>query len=639
MQGRHPFLERLERGPILCDGAMGSYLYEQGVSYERCFEELNVTEAERIIAIHLDYITAGAEIVETNTFGANRFKLAEHGLEDHVRRINRAGAKLARDARDLGGRPVFIAGSIGPLGRTLAPIGSIDAEEAAAAFVEQAEGLLESGVDLFMLETISDLAEMRVALTALRGISDLPIVAQMAFSDEGTTRGGDDPTAVARVLRELGADVVGLNCVVGPADALDIVSAMRESAGPGYYAAQPNAGLPRRVGDRFIYVSTPEYVADYARRCMQAGVTLIGGCCGSTPEHIAAMRAAMNAYAPDVSAAVAPSPRRPAPVRVVDESDDVRERGAAPRQPTVLARLFAQGRFVVSTEMRPPRGVRFTKFLQNAEYLRDIGVDAINITDNAMARVRMSNVAAARLIQEHVGVETIIHFTPRDRNLMAVQSDVIGAHATGIRNILAVTGDPPGQGDFPNVTGNWDVDSIGLIAILHNMNEGLDGLGRRLGDPASFFVGCAATPSATDLNLDLERLHKKIEAGAQFIMTQPVFEAATLTNYIDAYEQRYGALTTPIMVCLQPLHSYRMAEKFHNEVPGVVVPDWVRARLRDAGEDAASTGVALTLELIDALHERVQGAYIMPFDRYELAGELLTHIRTLTAPLSLALVD
>ncbi len=619
---------------------MGSYLYAQGVSYERCFEELNVSEAERITAIHLDYIMAGAEIVETNTFGANRFKLAERGLEDQVSRINRAGAKLARDARDLSGRPVFIAGSIGPLGRTMAPIGSIDAQAASTAFVEQAEGLLESGVDLFMLETISDLAEMRVALTALRGLSDLPIVAQMAFNDEGTTRGGDDPAVVARALRDLGADVVGLNCVVGPADALDIVTAMRAGAGAGYYAAQPNAGLPRRVGDRFIYVSTPEYVADYARRCMKAGVTLIGGCCGSTPEHTAAMRAAMNEHAPDVGtvAAVAP-PRRTAPVRVVDEGDDVLERGAAPRQPTALAKMFAEGRFVVSVEMRPPRGVRFTKFLQNAEYLRDVGVDAVNITDNAMARVRMSNVAAARLIQEHVGVETIIHFTPRDRNLMAVQSDVLGAHATGIRNILAVTGDPPGQGDFPNVTGNWDVDSIGLIAILRNMNEGLDGLGRRLGDPASFFVGCAATPSATDLDLDLDRLHKKIEAGAQFIMTQPVFEPATLTDYIDLYERRYGALTTPIMVCLQPLHSYRMAEKFHNEVPGVVVPDWVRARLRDAGEDAASTGVALTLELIDALHARVQGAYIMPFDRYELTGELLARIRSLTAPPALALMD
>jgi len=428
--------------------------------------------------------------------------------------------------------------------------------------------------------------------------------------------------------------------VVGPADALDIVLAMREGVGVGYYAAQPNAGLPQRVGDRFIYVSTPEYVADYARRCMEAGITLIGGCCGSTPEHTRAMRTAMNEYAPEVgTVAVAAAPRRPAPIRTVDEGDDVLERGAAPRQPTALAKMFSTGRFVVSTEMRPPRGVRFTKFLQNAEYLRDAGVDAVNITDNAMARVRMSNVAAARLIQEHVGVETIIHFTPRDRNLMAVQSDVLGAHATGIRNILAVTGDPPGQGDFPNVTGNWDVDSIGLIAILRNMNEGLDGLGRRLGDPASFFVGCAATPSATDLDLDLERLHKKIEAGAQFIMTQPVFEPATLTDYIDVYEERYGTLTTPIMVCLQPLHSYRMAEKFHNEVPGIVVPDWVRVRLRDAGEDAASTGMALTLELIDALHTRVQGAYIMPFDRYELTGELLGHIRALTTPPTHALVD
>jgi homocysteine S-methyltransferase len=392
-------------------------------------------------------------------------------------------------------------------------------------------------------------------------------------------------------------------------------------------AAQPNAGLPQRMGDRFIYMSTPEYFAEYTRRFLAAGVCLVGGCCGTTPGHIAAMSLALRAAAPELAPEVKAAP---APTRIeLAREQEVLERGAAPRHPTNLEALFAGGHFVVSVEMSPPRSVKFTKFLQNAEYLRDIGVDQINIPDNAMARVRMSNLAAARLIQQHVGVETIIHFTPRDRNLMAVQSDVIGAHATGIRNILAVTGDPPGHGDFPNATGNWDVDSIGLIAILNNLDQGLDALGRKLGEPAAFFIGCAANPAATDVALDLDRLHRKIEAGARFIMTQPVYEASTLIAYFNRYEALYGPAPIPIMVGLQPLHSYRLAEKFHNEVPGIVIPEHVRERMRLAGENGFAVGLEMTLELAEAVYPHVQAAYIMPLDRYDLAGALLPHLRAL----------
>lgn len=631
MPTRSPFFERLRQGPILCDGAMGTELYARGISYERCFEQLNLMQPELIKTIHLEYATAGAEIIETNTFGANRYRLAEHGLEHNVCKLNRAGAKIAREARELSEHPIFLAGSIGPLGFPLAPLSSIQVSDARDAFREQAEALLEAGVDLLILETVSDLAEMREALSAVRSISTVPIVACMTFGEDGTVMSGEGPATVASVMRELGADVVGINCALGPASTLEVIEAMHGGISDAdLLAAQPNAGLPKRIGSRFMYVSTPEYFAEYTHRFLHAGVGLLGGCCGTTPRHIAAMSKALLEFAPHLNGqrTSAQTPRKHA--IVLEKEQEIAERSAAPQHPTHLAHLFTEGRFVVSAEMLPPRSVKFTQFLHNAEYLRDIGVDVINITDNAMARVRMSNIGAARLIQQHVGVETIVHFTPRDRNLMAVQSDLIGAHATEIRNILAVTGDPPTQGDFPSATGIWDVDSIGLIAILGNLNHGLDGLGRNLGTASAFHIGCAATPSAPDVNLDLERLHRKIDAGAQFIMTQPVYDAASFLDYFDQYRKRYGPVRIPILVGLQPLHSAQQAEKFHHEVPGIVIPEDVRTRLRQAGEAASLVGVEIVKEVFDALCSSVQGTYIMTLGRYDLVGELLPHIRLCT---------
>jgi len=625
MARTHPFLERLGRGPILCDGAMGTQLYERGIPYDRCFDALNLSDPELIKAIHLDYIAAGAEIIETNTFGANRFRLAEHDLSGEVSAINRAGAKIAREARDLSEQQVFLAGSIGPIGRPLEPLGSVDIASASAAFREQAEALLQTGVDLFILETISDLVEMRAALVAIRGVTDLPVVAQMTFNPDGLTSTGDDPAAAARTMREYGADVVGVNCALGPADTLDAILEMRDADGLVRLAAQPNAGLPTRVGSRFIYITTPEYFSDYTRRFLAAGVSLIGGCCGTTPAHIAAMAATLRVEAPQ--AARAASPPRPVRVEVAQEHTDAE---ATPSYPTALAACFGGGRFAISAEMRPPRGIKSTRFLQNAALLGAAGVDTINITDNAMAHVRMSNLAAARLIQEGAGVETIVHFTPRDRNLMAVQGDLIGAHASGLRNILAVTGDPPSSGDYPSATGIWDVDSVGLVAILANLNRGMDGAGRKLGSPAAFYIGCAATPTATDIDLDLDRLHRKVAAGAQFVMTQPVYEARTLFGYLDRYRERYGPLGIPIMIGLQPLQSYRLAEKFHNEVPGIVIPEAVLQRMRRAGDRGFEEGLAIARELAEEICPRVQGAYIMALDRYDLVGELIPHIRACT---------
>jgi 5,10-methylenetetrahydrofolate reductase len=429
-------------------------------------------------------------------------------------------------------------------------------------------------------------------------------------------------------MRELGADVVGVNCALGPASTLDVVEAMRRGlTDADLLATQPNAGLPKRIGNRFMYMSTPEYFAEYTHRFLYAGVRLLGGCCGTTPRHIAAMSKVLREFAPHLNAQ-APSAQAPQSRVIVPEREpELAERSAAPQHSTHLAHLLAEGHFVVSAEMLPPRSVKFTQFLHNAENLRERGVDVINITDNAMARVRMNNIGAARLIQQRVGVETIVHFTPRDRNLMAIQSDLIGAHATDIRNILAVTGDPPAQGDFPHATGIWDVDSIGLIATLRNLNRGLDGVGRHLGTPSAFYIGCAATPSAPDVDLDLERLHRKIDAGAQFIMTQPVYDAASFPDYFGRYTRRYGALPIPILVGLQPLHSAQQAEKFHHEVPGIVIPEEVRTRLRRAGEAASLVGVEMIKEVFDALCSSVQGAYIMTLGRYDLVGELLPHIR------------
>jgi methionine synthase I (cobalamin-dependent)/5,10-methylenetetrahydrofolate reductase len=627
MPADHPFLARLRQGPILGDGGMGTQLYARGISFERSFEQLNLTEPELVKTIHLEYAAAGAEMIETNTFGANRYRLAEHGLERNVRELNRAGAKIAREARELAERPIYLAGSMGPLGSPLAPLGDIGASDARAAFREQAEALLETGVDLLLLETISDLAEMREALSAVRSICTVPIVACMTFGEDGTVMGGEEPAAVARTMRELGADVVGVNCALGPASTLEVIEGMRRGlTDADLLAVQPNAGLPRRVGSRFIYISTPKYFADYTHRFLHAGVCLLGGCCGTTPRHIAAMSKALREFTPHLNVQTIPAQAPQAHVIVTETEPEIAELGATPQRSTYLAHLLAEGHFVVSAEMLPPRSVKSTQFLHNAEYVRERGVDVMNITDNAMARVRMSNIAAARLIQQHVGVETIVHFTPRDRNLMAVQSDLIGAHATGIRTILAVTGDPPAHGDFPNATGIWDVDSIGLIAILSNLNRGLDGMGRHLGTPTSFYIGCAATPSAPDGDLDLERLHRKINAGAQFIMTQPVYDAASFLDYFDRYTRRYGPVPVPIIVGLQPLHSAQQAEKFHHEVPGIVIPEEVRTRLRLAGEAASQVGVEIIKEVFDALYASVQGAYIMTLGRYDLVGELLPHI-------------
>ncbi|HET8626656.1 MAG TPA: bifunctional homocysteine S-methyltransferase/methylenetetrahydrofolate reductase [Thermomicrobiales bacterium] len=624
----HPVLERLAAGPLLCDGAMGTLLYARGVPLDDCFDALNLARPELVQDVHLAYIHAGADVIETNTFGANRFKLEAFGLEDQVRAINLRGVNVAREAERLAGREVFIAGSVGPTGRTLAPLGTTDPADVRAAFREQIGALLERGVDLLIVETMPALAEVEEALAAAREAgADVPIVVQLTFADDGRTPLGHAAADVVARLRGAGLAALGANCSTGPRDVLTIARAMLadlDGAGaPPYVAGQPNAGWPQNVNGRVLYPSSPEYFAGFARELAEAGGRLIGGCCGTTPEHTRAMRAALDGWrrertdAPRVVAVGAPA-------TAVEVAPERRERAVQPPDgPTELARKLGR-KFIVSVELDPPRGLNPTKLLKGARMLKDLGVDAINVADSPMARVRMSALAICYLLQHTVGVETIIHFTTRDRNLMGLQSDLLGAHAAGVRNILALTGDPPNLGTYPGATAVYDVDSIGLIRILSALNAGADSAGNALGKRASFTIACAADPTRADLDEEADRLHQKLAAGADFVMTQIVYDLDRWRRFVALYERRHGPLGVPVLLGILPLQSHKQAEFLHNEVPGIVLPDAVRERMRLAGPDGRREGVRMAQELLLEAREVVQGTYIMPsFDRYELAAEVL----------------
>jgi len=609
-----PFLARLVERPLLCDGAMGTVLYARGVSLDACFDVLNVNEPKVVQGIHAEYIAAGADCIQTNTFGANRFKLGVHGMAAGVRDINLRGVKLARDVRESMGRDVFVLGSIGPLGKYLAPLGSIEPEEARAAFREQAEGLLEGGVDGFVVETMSDLVEVRLAVEAVRAISDLPIVTTLAFTEEGVTFLGRSPVEVARALRMLPVQALGANCSVGSSVLYDVLEAMLPEAGGLPLVIQPNAGLPSRVGERLMYLSSPTYMADYAARMIAAGARMVGGCCGTTPQHVRAMREAVDRHAPQ---------RRPAPpparaARVAVEPAD--PSGLATAQPpTLLARKLDAGEFVVSVELDPPRGHNIEKLVQGAKLLKERGVEIVDINDGSLGRVRMSVLPTAILVREATGLDINMHFTCRDRNLMGIQADLLGAHAMDIRNILAMTGDPPRTGDYVNATAVFDVDAIGLIRVLASMNAGLDATGNSVGEPTAFCVGAALNPAAEEPAREMERFLAKVEAGARWVQTQPVYDLEVLDRFFAGTPS-----PVPVVVGLLPLHSSRHAEFLHNEVPGITVPDEVRARMREAGERGLRAGVAMGQELIAQVRRRYAGAYLMPsFGRFEVVAEVL----------------
>ncbi len=610
-------LDRLQSllagGPVLFDGAMGTELYARGVEPGRCLEELNLTDPALVRAVHRDYIAAGADVIETNTFGANRFRLGEHYLELQLKDINVAGARLAVEARNASGRPVLVAGSVGPLGRPLEPIGAIKLSSAERIFAEQITALLEGGVDLLILETFTALGELSLAVRVARRVaSRLPVIAQLTF-DEESMASADAARAVVETLAPLGVLAIGVNCGSGPEDALGVARRLLE-AGAGTVSVMPNAGLPQRMAGRLVYAAGPDYFAGAARRFLEAGVRIVGGCCGTGPEHVAAMRAALDRRAaPSVTSA-------PAAVRRRETA------GARSATPSRLAEQLAAGSFVISVELTPPRGIDPRRMLEGARLLKEAGVDFANITDSAMARLRMGVLSCAALVQQQVGLEAIAHFTTRDRNLMAIQSELIGAHALGIRNVLCLRGDPPRVGDYPNATAVWDVSSVGLITILSSFNQGLDANGTPIGRQASFFVGAAVNPAAADLDKEARLLRRKLEAGAHFLVTQPIYDSDAFLAFWD----RLGPVEVPVLVGLLPLHSPRQAEYLHNEVPGISVPDSVRERVAAAGEQAPEVGVELVLEVLDRVRGRVQGAYVIPSaGRYELAAQVVARAREL----------
>ena len=612
-----PFVAALLERPLLGDGAMGTMLYARGVPLDTCFDVLNESDPKIVQSIHTEYIQAGADCIETNTFGANRFKLGMHGSAGRVREINRSGARLARDVRESMGRDVFVLGSIGPLGRYLAPLGSVEPDDARAAFFEQAEGLLEGGVDAFIVETFSDPVELHQAVLAIRALTDLPIVAQVAFTDDGVTFFGRAPAAVVRALRELPIQAVGANCSVGSSTLYDILEQMLPEAGGLPVVIQPNAGLPSRMGERLIYLSSPAYMADYAARMVSAGARMVGGCCGTTPQHVRAMREALDRLVPGRTAVRVESVRR---VRV--ETPDVPSLTTT-AAPTAVQRKLDAGEFLVTVELDPPRGHNIEKLVQGAKLLKERGVEIVDINDGSLGRVRMSVLPTAILVREATGLDINMHFTCRDRNLMGIQADVLGAHAVDIRNILAMTGDPPRTGDYVNATAVFDVDAIGLIRILTGMNRGLDATGNSIGEPTSFCVGIALNPGAAEPTREMERFLAKVEAGARWAQTQPVYD-------LEVLERFFGSTRPPIpvVVGLLPLHSSRHAEFLHNEVPGITVPDGVRARMREAGERGLRVGIETAQVLLADVRRRHAGAYLMPsFGRFEVVAEVLEALR------------
>jgi methionine synthase I (cobalamin-dependent)/5,10-methylenetetrahydrofolate reductase len=607
-----PFLERLKAGPLLCDGAMGTLLYMRGVSYERSFDEQNLSHPKIVLDVHREYIKAGSEMIETNTFGANQIRLRNFGLDGQVREINLAGAKIAREAREIEGREVFVAGSMGPLGKPLLPLGKVSPQDAFDAFQRQAEALLEGGVDLFIAETFSDLSEMEQAIRAIRAVCRLPVIASMTFDEDGKTFMGYTAEEVAHGLEKLDVEIVGANCSVGPQKMLELTQRLRQATHK-MLSIQPNAGLPRYVDGRFVYLSSPEYFARYAKQYVENGALIVGGCCGTTPEYIRALHAILRN---DVQQ---PAAAEEVPVSVEQRA---REETFAPEETEKASEFAAKlgKRFLISVEVDPPKGVNAEKILKNVQGLKQTGVDAVNIADSPMARVRMSCTSLAALIKQQIGMETILHVTCRDRNIMGLQSDLLGVHALGIHNVLAVTGDPPVLGDYPQATAVYDVDSIGLVKIIRKLNQGADWVGNSIGSPTHFCVGVAVNPNADDLEKEIDRFRKKVQAGADFAFTQPLYDLGVLERFLE----RVSNVRIPIFLGILPLRSFKHAEFMHYEVPGIIVPEEIRNRMRDAKDRSSEVGTAIARELLRKAKHMVDGVYLMPsFGRFEVITEVL----------------
>jgi homocysteine S-methyltransferase len=610
---RLPFLEELQRRVLVCDGAMGTMLYAKGIFLNRSFDELNLTQPDLVAEVHQEYVRAGADVLETNTFGANRIKLAAFGLADKVHAINAQGARLARHAaRDR----VYVAGAIGPLGIRVEPWGKLGLDEAEEIYREQVKALLDGGVDLFILETFRDLNEIGAALAAAKGLCDLPVVAQMTTEEDGNSLDGTPPETFAPELVRRGAPVIGVNCSVGPAAMLETVERMARVTDT-LMSAQPNAGRPREIEGRNLYLSSPDYLASYARRFILNGVKLVGGCCGTTPDHIRHIKAAVQSLAPARARAVgavvevAPPPRVE-PVPLASKSR--------------FANAIARKSFVVAVELQPPRGHQADALVERARQLKIRGVDVVNVPDAPRSGARMSALSVAVLIEQQAGVETLLHYACRDRTLMSIQSDLLGAHAIGLRNLLLTTGDPTQTGSYPDATTVFDVDSIGLTNVVARLNHGQDVGGQPIGNPTRFLIGVAANPSAFNFEEEVRRFGFKAEAGAEFALTAPIYDIRGFERFLKRIE---GA-RIPIIAGLSPFDSLRRAEYMANEVPGVYVPDTLVARLRaaDSPERALDEGLAIARELISDLKGMVEGLQItMPARNFDMILSVLNDVR------------
>jgi methionine synthase I (cobalamin-dependent)/5,10-methylenetetrahydrofolate reductase len=612
------FLATLKSGtPLLADGAMGTVLHERGVDFARSFDELNLTDPDLVQSIHAGYLAAGADMVMTNTFSANSFRLTQHGLQDQVEEINRAGVELARKAVEAAGKQAWVAADIGPLGVRLAPFGRVQPEQAREAFEEQVRGLLAGKPDVFIIETMTDLYEVREAIAAVKALSNLPIIASMTFTRDDRTLLGDTPTKVAKKLHEAGADVIGINCSGGPSQLLRILKVMREAVPEAYYSVMPNAGWPEQAAGRIMYPAGPDYFGQYADSFRQAGAALIGGCCGTTPDHIRAMRAAIDA-----------PPREDeggnGHIRVIERLEFV----ARPDKKSQLAEKLARGVFVTAVEMDPPRGLSTNKLIAGADLLNEAGADVINVADSPMARMRMSPWGVCDFLQREVNIDTTLHFPTRGRNLLRVQGDLLAAHAIGVRNVFVVMGDPTAIGDYPEAMDNYDLAPTGLIKLIkQGFNAGLDHSGTEIGQPTSYYVGAALNLAPQDEAREMQLLKRKISNGADFFLTQPVYEPEQARRFLDAYAEKHGAFEHPILVGILPLYGERHANFLHNEVPGISIPDAIRERIASA-EKGPKEGVRIAIELAEKLRPWAQGIYLMPqFNRYDLSAEIIEGIK------------
>ena len=611
---------KLATKPIVTDGAMGTLLHERGVDIDACFDELNLTEPAIVAEIHRDYIAAGAELIKTNTYGANRTKLDRHGLDEKVTEINAAAVNLAQRVVAASFKDVFIAGDMGPLGVPLAPFGRMQVDEAREVYKEQAKALIEAGVDLILIETMVDLYAVRAAVEAVREIDpEMPIIASMAFTRDRRTLLGDTPQEVAAKINDLEVDVIGVNCSGGPSQLLYILRQMHQTVPDAKFSVMPNAGFPEKSGGRIMYPAGPDYFHDYALSFWRSGAAVIGGCCGTTPEHIKVIAATVENTTPDFL------------VNLVVESETAAEVEQGPvAERSQLAQKLETGKFVIAVEMDPPRGLSIHKRLAGASQLADAGADVIDVADSPMARMRMSPWAVCHLIQSQFEVETTLHFPTRGRNLLRVQGDLLAAYAMDIKNVFVVMGDPTAIGDYPDASDSYDLVPTGLIRLIkEGFNKGVDHSGGEIGQPTNFFVGAALNLCPTKPDREIHVLRKKLKSGADFFLTQPVFDLERARKFISNYEDQYGPIGVPILVGILPLVTDRHARFLHNEVPGIKIPDRIQKIMSQTTGDPAIEGARIAKELIEDLKTDFQGVYFMPaFNRFDLIAEIIDTIRT-----------